>query len=135
MLLLLHFMASSIMVGVIWVIQLVHYPSFNYIEKQRYSNFQSFHMTRISYLVIPVMLIELLTLVLLIYSMDQINIELVLSGIILLLIWVITAIFFSGAHQKLTLGYDKSVVGNLIQMNWSRTLLWTFRLILLVSCF
>tara|TARA_B100001758_G_scaffold10120_1_gene7607 strand:+ start:253 stop:660 length:408 start_codon:yes stop_codon:yes gene_type:complete len=135
MLLLLHFMASSIMVGVIWVIQLVHYPSFNYIEKQRYSNFQSFHMTRISYVVIPVMLIELLTLVLLIYSMDQINIELVLSGIILLLIWVITAIFFSGAHQKLTLGYDKSVVGNLIQMNWSRTLLWTFRLILLVSCF
>tara|TARA_B100001778_G_C18414602_1_gene550494 strand:- start:281 stop:667 length:387 start_codon:yes stop_codon:yes gene_type:complete len=128
-------MASSIMVGVIWVIQLVHYPSFNYIEKQRYSNFQSFHMTRISYVVIPVMLIELLTLVLLIYSMDQINIELVLSGIILLLIWVITAIFFSGAHQKLTLGYDKSVVGNLIQMNWSRTLLWTFRLILLVSCF
>lgn len=135
MLLLLHFMASSIMVGVIWVIQLVHYPSFNYIEKQRYSNFQSFHMTRISYVVIPVMLIELLTLVLLIYSMDQINIELVLSGIILLLIWVITAIFFSGAHQKLTLGYDKSVVGNLIQMNWSRTLLWTFRLILLVACF
>lgn len=135
MLLLLHFMASSIMVGVIWVIQLVHYPSFNYIEKQRYSNFQSFHMMRISYVVIPVMLIELLTLVLLIYSMDQINIELVLSGIILLLIWVITAIFFSGAHQKLTLGYDKSVVGNLIQMNWSRTLLWTFRLILLVLCF
>ena len=135
MLLLLHFMASSIMVGVIWVIQLVHYPSFNYIENQRYSNFQSFHKTRISYVVIPVMLIELLTLVLLIYSMDQINIELVLSGIILLLIWVITAIFFSGAHQKLTLGYDKSVVGNLIQMNWSRTLLWTFRLILLVSCF
>jgi len=135
MLLLLHFMASSIMVGVIWVIQLVHYPSFNYIEKQRYSNFQSFHMMRISYVVIPVMLIELLTLVLLIYSMDQINIELVLSGIILLLIWVITAIFFSGAHQKLILGYDKSVVGNLIKMNWSRTLLWTFRLILLVLCF
>ena len=135
MLLLLHFMASSIMVGVIWVIQLVHYPSFNYIEKQRYSNFQSFHMMRISYVVIPVMLIELLTLVLLIYSMDQINIELVLSGIILLLIWVITAIFFSGAHQKLTLGYDKSVVRDLIKMNWSRTLLWTFRLILLVACF
>tara|TARA_X000001036_G_scaffold4436_1_gene3990 strand:+ start:710 stop:1117 length:408 start_codon:yes stop_codon:yes gene_type:complete len=135
MLLLLHFMASSIMVGVIWVIQLVHYPSFNYVEKQRYSNFQSFHMMRISYVVIPVMLAELLTLVLLIYTMDEIEIALVLSGTILLMIWFITAIFFSGAHQKLTLGYDKSVVRDLIKMNWSRTLLWTFRLILLVACF
>ena len=135
MLLLLHFMASSIMVGVIWVIQLVHYPSFNYVEKQRYSNFQSFHMMRISYVVIPVMLAELLTLVLLIYTMDEIEIALVLSGTILLMIWFITAIFFSSAHQKLTLGYDKSVVRDLIKMNWSRTLLWTFRLILLVACF
>ena len=135
MLLLLHFMASSIMVGVIWVIQLVHYPSFNYVEKQRYSNFQSFHMMRISYVVIPVMLAELLTLVLLIYTMDEIEIALVLSGTILLMIWFITAIFFSDAHQKLTLGYDKSVVRDLIKMNWSRTLLWTFRLILLVACF
>ena len=128
-------MASSIMVGVIWVIQLVHYPSFNYVEKQRYSNFQSFHMMRISYVVIPVMLAELLTLVLLIYTMDEIEIALVLSGTILLMIWFITAIFFSDAHQKLTLGYDKSVVRDLIKMNWSRTLLWTFRLILLVACF
>jgi hypothetical protein len=128
-------MASSIMVGVIWVIQLVHYPSFNYVEKQRYSNFQSFHMMRISYVVIPVMLAELLTLVLLIYTMDEIEIALVLSGTILLMIWFITAIFFSSAHQKLTLGYDKSVVRDLIKMNWSRTLLWTFRLILLVACF
>ena len=135
MLFLLHLMASSIMVGVIWVVQLVHYPSFNYVEKQRYSNFQSFHMMRISYVVIPVMLAELLTLVLLVYSMDEIDIALVLSGTILLMIWFITAIFFSKTHQKLTLGYNKSVVCDLIKMNWSRTILWTFRLILLVACF
>jgi len=134
MLILLHFMASSIMVGVIWVIQLVHYPSFHFVDKLRYPNFQSFHMTRISYVVIPVMLTELITLILLFYTMDDMNILLVLSAIMLFSVWVITAVFFSGAHQKLTLGYDKSVVDGLIKMNWLRTLLWTFRLILVASC-
>ena len=134
MLLLLHLTVSSMMVGVIWVIQLVHYPSFHFVDNLRYSNFQSFHMRSISYVVIPVMLTELLTLILLIYTMDEMNISLVLSAIMLFVIWVITAVFFSGAHQKLTLGYDKSVVRDLIKMNWSRTLLWTFRLILLVAC-
>lgn len=135
MLILLHFMVSSIMVGVIWVIQLVHYPSFHFVDKLRYPNFQSFHMRRISYVVIPIMLTELLTLILLIYTMDGMNISLVLSAIVLFLIWIITAAFFSGAHQKLTFGYDKSVIDGLIKMNWSRTLLWTLRLILLVFCF
>ena len=47
------------MVGVIWVIQLVHYPSFHFINKKDYEQFQDFHMKRITYIVMPTMLIEL----------------------------------------------------------------------------
>ena len=134
MLLLLHLTVSSMMVGVIWVIQLVHYPSFHFVDNLRYSNFQSFHMRSISYVVIPLMLTEVLTLILLVYTINRMDIALILSAIMLFAVWVITAVFFSGAHQKLTLGYDKSVVDGLIKMNWSRTLLWTLRLILVASC-
>lgn len=122
------------MVGVIWVIQLVHYPSFHFVDNFRYSNFQSFHMRSISYVVIPLMLTEVLTLILLVYTINRMDIALILSAIMLFAVWVITAVFFSGAHQKLTLGYDKSVVDGLIKMNWLRTLLWTLRLILVASC-
>ena len=85
-------------------------------------------------MVIPLMLTEVFTLILLVYTMNRMDIALILSAIMLFAIWVITAVFFSGAHRNLTLGYDKYVVDGLIKMNWSRTLLWTFRLILVASC-
>ena len=129
--LIIHLIATSVMVGVIWVIQLVHYPSFHFIELKQYTTFQRFHMSRISYVVIPAMLTELFTLILIIISMDQIDTLVLASAILLIFIWLITAVFFSGVHQKLTLGYDQTVVDKLVKLNWGRTLLWTLRLLLI----
>ena len=127
--LILHLIATSVMVGVIWVIQLVHYPSFHFVELKQYTTFQRFHMARISYVVIPAMLTELFTLILIVFSMDQIDTLVLASAILLIFIWLMTAVFFSGVHQKLTLGYDQTVVDKLVKLNWGRTLLWTLRLL------
>ena len=129
--LILHLIATSVMVGVIWVIQLVHYPSFHFVELKQYTTFQRFHMARISYVVIPVMLTELFTLILIVISMDQIDTLVLASAVLLIFIWLMTAVFFSSAHQKLTLGYDQTVVDKLVKLNWGRTLLWTLRLLLI----
>ena len=125
-----HLIATSVMVGVIWIIQLVHYPSFHFIELNQYTTFQRFHMSRISYVVIPAMLTELFTLILIIISMDQVDPIILASALLLIVIWLMTALFFSGVHQKLTLGYDQVVVEKLVKLNWGRTLLWTLRLLL-----
>ena len=129
--LILHLIATSVMVGVIWVVQLVHYPSFHFVELKQYTAFQRFHMSRISYVVIPAMLTELFTLILIVISMDKIDTLVVVSAILLIFIWLMTAVFFSGVHQKLTLGYDQTVVDKLVKLNWGRTLLWTMRLLLI----
>ncbi len=129
--LVIHLIATSIMVGVIWVIQLVHYPSFHFIELKQYTTFQRFHMSRISYVVVPAMLTELFTLIFLIIFMDKIDTLVTVSGLLLIIIWLMTAVFFSGVHQKLTSGYDKNVVNSLVKLNWGRTLLWTLRLLLI----
>ena len=129
--LVIHLVATSIMVGVIWVIQLVHYPSFHFIESKQYTTFQRFHMSRISYVVVPAMLTELFTLIFLIIFMDKIDPLVTVSGLLLIIIWLMTAVFFSGVHQKLTSGYDKTVVNSLVKLNWGRTLLWTLRLLLI----
>ena len=131
--LVIHLIATSIMVGVIWVIQLVHYPSFHFIELKQYATFQRFHMSRISFVVIPAMLTELFTLILFIISTDPIDTLVTVSGLLLVLIWLMTAVFFSGVHQKLTLGYDKTFVDKLVKLNWGRTLLWTLRLLLIYA--
>ena len=129
--LIIHLIATSVMVGVIWTIQLVHYPSFHFIELKQYTTFQRFHMSRISYVVIPAMLTELFTLILIVISIDQIDNLVLASAILLIFIWLMTAVFFSGVHQKLTLGYDQTVVDKLVKLNWGRTLLWTLRLLLI----
>ena len=129
--LILHLIATSVMVGVIWIIQLVHYPSFHFVELKQYTAFQRFHMSRISFVVIPAMLTEIFTLILIVISMDQIDSLVLASAILLIFIWLMTAVFFSGVHQKLTLGYDQTVVDKLVKLNWGRTLFWTLRLLLI----
>ena len=132
-LLLIHLISTSLMVGIIWVIQVVHYPSFHYIGNSRYISFQKFHMERISYIVIPVMLVESISGFFLIY--DELNPILLISMVLLLSIWMLTAFFFSSLHQKLVSGYEEETVRKLVKINWIRTALWTLRLVLLIIYF
>ena len=129
-----HLIFTSIMTGVIWVIQIVHYPSFHFIEKELYTAFQKFHMNKISIIVIPIMLAELITGMMLFLDKSSKSPFLIVSFVILVLIWLITGVFFSKAHNELIAGYQELVVNQLVAMNWIRTLLWTLRLLLL-TCF
>ena len=98
-----HIVFCSIMVGVIWLIQLVHYPAFHFIKLNEYILFQKFHMDRISIIVIPAMSVELLSGVLIfIYHPKSID-YFPISMIILIMIWLITAAYFAKSHQSLLL--------------------------------
>ena len=125
-----HFLSTSLMVGIIWVIQLLHYPTFHFIKESDYVEFQHFHMQRISFIVVPAMILELLSAFMLVYYIrsNLLNFGL----IILLVIWLITFVFFTKLHQSLLEGYDKIIVDKLVQINWSRTVLWSLRLIILI---
>ena len=131
LLLKVNLLSTSVMVGVIWVIQLLHYPSFHFINDQKYIEFQHFHMQRISFIVVPVMLIELASALLLAYFFES-SLTIILLAL-LLGIWGITFIFFTNMHQKLTNGYDRANVDSLVKINWYRTALWSLRLIILLS--
>ena len=126
-----HLIFTSIMTGVIWVIQIVHYPSFHFIDKELYTAFQKFHMNKISIIVIPIMLAELVTGMMLFLDKSSKSPFLIISFVILVLIWLITGVFFTKAHNELIAGYQELVVNQLVAMNWIRTLLWTLRLLLL----
>ena len=131
--LLVHLTFTSIMTGVIWVIQIVHYPSFHFIEKELYTAFQKFHINKISIIVIPIMLAELITGMMLFLDKSSKSPFLIISFVILVLIWLITGVFFSKAHNELMTGYQELVVNQLVVMNWIRTLLWTLRLFFLLA--
>ena len=123
----IHFASTAVMVGVIWVIQLLHYPTFHYIEKNNYSQFQKFHMNRISYIVIPAMVIEMLSGIMLVI----INDDFIISFSFLVCIWIITFVFFTNIHQRLLSKYENTAVEKLVNLNWIRTAFWTVRLVIL----
>ena len=130
----MHLALASIMVGVIWVIQLVHYPSFRFTDREKYVSFQIFHMRNISFIVVPVMILEFLSGLLLFLYHSNHGSLLRISFILLLIIWLVTALFFAQIHQKLSKGYDETLVRNLVSLNWIRTLLWTIRTIIITYC-
>lgn len=131
----LHFFATLLMTGVIWFVQLVHYPSFRFIDKGVGIEAAQFHQRRTGILVIPLMLVEIGTAILLMGSswiMLYGNYLWVNLGL-LFAIWGITFLRMVPLHSKLAKEMDDRVINSLISTNWIRTILWTVRAGLLLS--
>ncbi len=123
--LIIHFMFTAFMTGLILTIQLVHYPSFHYINLGTYTKFHEFHMKRISLIVIPIMTLELLTgLLLVVLNTERLTI---INLILLIFIWLSTALLSVPSHSKLEKAYSFNEVAKLVKTNWPRTILWSLR--------
>jgi len=136
-LLLVHLAAAWFMTGLIWVIQLVHYPLFLHVgrlDAAAYQQYQFSHMRRISWIVGPVMLVELATAgLLLAYRPEGVSAALMWVNLALLgLIWLSTATLQGPCHHRLSRGFEPDHVRRLVRSNWLRTVLWTTRAILLL---
>lgn len=132
---LMHLTATLFMTGVIWVIQLVHYPSFLFVEKNNFVDFEKFHSKQISMVVIPIMLIELATSFILISQSKLPNPLLIVNLLLLVAIWITTFVFSARYHKCLIDGYNKEYILKLIGTNWIRTIFWTLRSFLLLFLF
>lgn len=57
--LLLNFASTWSMVGLIWPIQVVHYPLFSSVGAEQFQEYSEDHQRLITYLVLPLMFVEL----------------------------------------------------------------------------
>lgn len=114
------------LVGLIWTVQLVHYPAFHYIEKSRFVEFERMHTGKIVWVVAPLMIVELLVCIALIVlgdtSMQQISLS-----IIVISVWLSTFLLSVPLHKKLSHGKDRIAIERLIKTNWIRTILWSIK--------
>lgn len=124
----LHQSATWYMVGVIWIIQLVHYPLFKYLDRSSFSSSHSVHMRGISWVVAPAMLIELGSAVSILWSRGLAHFPSLAGFVLLLVIWSITFFKMVPLHDRLqTEGFQAALHEALLLWNWSRTLSWTAR--------
>lgn len=130
--LLVHAGATWTMVGVIWVMQLVHYPLFAQVGTETYATYQTLHMQRITWIVGPVMLVELGTVSLLAagYVAAVPSLHVWTGAGLLALIWISTGLVQAPLHGMLTSGFDAHTHTWLVRSNWLRTVVWTGRGIL-----
>ena len=132
LLILLHAAATWFMTGLIWFVQVVHYPLAGHVHEASFVGYQQAHMAKTSLVVIPPMLAELAAaFALLIGPPEGVPEWAPWAGALLLAgIWASTALLQVPAHSALTAGLDLDQVRKLVGTNWVRTVLWTLRAVL-----
>ena len=68
LLFLAHLGTTLLMVGVIWIVQVVHYPLFSGVGTDGWAAYEAAHQSRITLIVGPLMLAELATAVWLVFA-------------------------------------------------------------------
>lgn len=131
-----HLAVTCYLVGLIWTIQRVHYPSmaFNDPEPNRAIQAEKQHCDRIFWIVGPAMLIEgALATMLLVASLQTTRWLLPGLGMLLLLcIWLSTALIQMPIHDQLLLTPNRLAQERLVRTNWIRTVAWSLRGLLAV---
>lgn len=125
-LLVIHFAATWALVGLIWMVQVVHYPLFNEVGPDRFVAYHQRHMSLVTWVVGPLMLVELGTAAGLFYLGER-SLLFVISLAALVLNWGLTALVQVPLHQKLTGGHDPRTIQHLVRSNGWRTAGWTAR--------
>lgn len=125
---------SAFLTGLIWVIQVVHYPLFLRIHPEEFRAYEKSHQKRISLIVAPVMLVDIILSLLLVFTKYTQNADAyIITALFLnLAVFASTIFIFSPIHHKLGKHHDKALIRKLVRLNIMRTFMWTARTIILM---
>lgn len=120
-----HAAATLYMTGVIWFVQIVHYPLFSRVGQPGFSDYEREHVRRTGWVVAGPMLVELAAAVAVVWVVGD---WLAWTGLALVgIIWCSTGLWQVPAHLRLEAGFDEAVHLRLTRTNWVRTAAWTAR--------
>ena len=128
-LVLIHTVSTLFMTGLIWFVQVVHYPLKSSVGEDAFIDYQRLHMSKTGWVVGPPMLLEAFSaLWLTLRPPSPLDGFTPIVGLCLLVfIWFSTAVFSVPAHNRLLLGFDHDSHRRLVKTNWLRTLGWSLR--------
>jgi uncharacterized membrane protein len=122
------------MTGLIWFVQVVHYPLFAGVGAEGYARYQEGHMRRTTLVVAPLMLVEAATAAWLVLDRPAVvpRAAAWLGLALIAVIWLATAFLAVPRHEALRHGFDAREHSGLVATNWVRTLAWTGRSVLVL---
>lgn len=132
-LVLIHLALTAVMTGLIWFVQIVHYPLYREVPENAFASYQRQHLRGAGPLIAPVMVFELLTLALVLWKTP--HPMFFASGVVLAAIWLSTFLLQVPLHRRLESHRDETSIRRLVGTNWIRTVGWTLRTFLVNAGF
>ena len=128
-LLLLNLGSTLFMTGLIWFVQVVHYPLFAQVPEEDFPHYEKAHQRLTTFVVGPPMVLEGTTSVALLLDATSpfppllTGIGCILNAILILS----TALLQMPAHHSLARGFTTIAHLDLVRSNWIRTAGWSAR--------
>lgn len=125
--------ATSSMVGVIWLVQLVQYPMLATFSPLAPGAAAVDHQRRISWVVGPLMATEGVTALILLFDRPATMAPSTawIAAVLLAVALGSTVLVQVPLHRRLAEGHDRRTAERLIATNWVRTVAWSLRGLLL----
>jgi uncharacterized membrane protein len=121
----LHLAVTAYMAGLIWFVQVVHYPLLAFVGPAEFARYEQRNTRITAWVVAPAMLAEFgLAVALAVLNPGFLT----WAGLgLLAVIWVSTWLLQVPAHRRLEKGFDGAVHERLVRSNWVRTAAWSMR--------
>ncbi len=112
------------LVVLIWMTQLIVYPSFEYFQEVDLRRWHKIYTSKISLLVLPLMLIQaVLYAYRFVFNFEWLDLFIL---VLLVAVWINTFFYAIPLHGKITEGKEVlRSARHLVRVNWYRTFLWT----------
>ncbi len=121
-------LASTLyMTGLIWFVQVVHYPLFERVDLESFRRYHADHTRMTTFVVLPPMVLELASSALMVgHRPDGTDPWMAWLGLALAVAtWLTTFLFSVPAHNRLALGFDAGSHRFLVRTNGLRVLAWS----------
>lgn len=132
--LLINFSTTLFMAGLVWFVQLVHYPLFQKITHD-FVDYEMQHKRLTSGITAPVMLVELATTIMMWFYWPSYYVLNIIISLLLLIIWLSTFFVQIPLHEKLCQVFDHKHCKQLVKTNWIRTVSWSLKALVLAIYF
>lgn len=115
---------SWMLVVLIWLVQVIVYPGFQWIATADFPTYHRWYVARITALVLPLMLAEAATLVLWTYAGASYSVVMPAAALVAL-VWASTMGYQVPLHRLLAQGKHTALIRRLVMSNWMRTGAWS----------
>ncbi|MBL8863088.1 MAG: hypothetical protein JNK02_13920 [Planctomycetes bacterium] len=124
-----HTASTLALFGLIWLVQIVHYPLMAQVGPAAFRRWHDRNLRLTTWVVGPFMLAEVASALLLLAAPPSHVAPWlpVLGALLVLAVWVSTAVLQVPMHRRLEAGWDPRAHRLLVRSNWLRTGLWTAR--------